>query len=212
MVDYIDISPLISEKTAVFPGDTPFSRRVNLDFAKGDNLQLSHVVSTVHIGAHADAPSHYHPDGASVEKRDIGFYLGAARVVEVSPGRGTRIMPAHFSHAKIDAPRILFKTGSFPDPERWNGDFNSLSPETIRFLHEKGVRLVGIDTPSVDPGEDRELAAHNEIYSADMAILEGLVLSDVEPGLYSLIALPLRIEGADASPVRAILIKGGKLV
>ena len=211
MVNYIDISPLISERVAVFPGDTPFSRTVDLDFAKKDHLRLSHFTSTVHIGTHADAPSHYHPEGVSIEKRDIGLYLGAVRVVEVFPEKGTRILPEHFSHATIDVPRILFKTGSFPDPERWNEDFNSLSPETVRFLHGKGVRLVGIDTPSVDPCEDKELAAHKEIYSADMAILEGLVLSNVEQGLYSLIAPPLKIEGADASPVRAILVKGGEL-
>ena len=212
MVDYIDISPVISEKTAVFPGDTPFSRKIDLDFFHDDNLRLSHITASVHIGAHADAPSHYHQQGVSIEKRDLNFYLGAAQVVEVSMERGGRILPQHLSHSKIEAPRILFKTGSFPDPQSWNGDFNSLSPETIRFLQGQGVRLVGIDTPSVDPCEDKELMAHREIYSADMAILEGLVLENVEPGLYSLMALPLRIEGADASPVRAVLFKGEKFV
>ena len=211
MTDYIDISPLISSKTAVFPGDTPFSREVALDFDRGDNLRLSHIVSSVHIGAHADAPSHYHPGGHSIENRGLHFYLGTAQVVEVSCPGGARVVPEHFSHSKIEAPRILFKTRSFPNPDHWNGDFNSLSPETIDFLHQRGVCLVGIDTPSVDPADDKHLATHKEIYSADMAILEGLVLDCVEPGLYSLIALPLKIKGADASPVRAILLKGGQL-
>ena len=212
MVDYIDISPLISSRTAVFPGDTPFSRRVDLDFSSGDNLRLSHVVSSVHVGAHADAPSHYHGEGVSIEKRGLNPYLGMAQVVEVSLERGGRILPEHFAGVEIQAPRVLFKTNSFPDPECWNGDFNSLSSETVCFLQRQGVCLVGIDTPSVDPSCDKDLLAHNEIYSADMAVLEGLVLGHVEPGLYSLIALPLKIEDGDASPVRAILLKGGTLV
>ena len=208
MVNYIDISPTISSETAVFPGDTPFSRRTDLDFAAGDKLRLSHITSSVHIGAHADAPSHYHSEGESIEKRELDFYIGKAQVIEVFCKRGERIVPRHFSHSKIEAPRILFKTGSFPDPNRWHGDFNSLSPETIRFLHQNGVCLVGIDTPSVDPCDDEYLATHKEIYSLDMAILEGLVLKSVGSGLYSIIALPLKIKGADASPVRAILLEG----
>ena len=211
MVDYIDISPLISSETAVFPGDTPFSRKIDCDFEGGDRLRLSHMTSSVHIGAHADAASHYHPEGDSIENRELHFYLGMAQVIEVSCQRGDRILPENFSHSKIEAPRILFKTLSYPDPNRWNGDFNSLSPETIHFLHQKKVCLVGIDTPSVDPADDKDLATHREIYSANMAILEGLVLDHVEPGIYSLIALPLKIKGADASPVRAILLKGGQI-
>ena len=211
MTDYIDISPLISSETAVFPGDAPFSREVSCDFERGDNLRLSQITSTVHIGAHADAASHYHPEGDSIEKRGLHYYLGMVQVVEVSRPRGERIVPEHFSHARIEAPRILFKTRSYPNPNRWNGDFNSLSPETIGFLHEKEVCLVGIDTPSVDPFDDEHLATHREIYSADMAILEGLVLEHVQPGTYWLIALPLKIEGSDASPVRAILLKGGQI-
>jgi arylformamidase len=85
--------------------------------------------------------------------------------------------------------------------------FNSLSPEVVEFLHSKGVKLVGIDTPSVDPAADENLLSHNSIYKCDMAILEGIVLNNVQPGDYSLIAIPLKIKDADASPVRAILLQ-----
>ena len=101
---------------------------------------------------------------------------------------------------------MLFKTNSFTDTCRWNKDYKSLSHEHIEYLHGKGVRLVGIDTPSVDPDDSQALESHQAIYGRDMANLEGLVLTDVPDGLYTLIALPLRLKDADASPVRAILV------
>ncbi|HEY1860761.1 MAG TPA: hypothetical protein VGG61_10425, partial [Gemmataceae bacterium] len=101
--------------------------------------------------------------------------------------------------------RVLFATGTFPDPERFNQDFAALSSELVLGLHEQGVKLIGIDTPSVDLFDSRELPSHQAFLRCDMAVLEGLVLRDVPVGLYELIALPLRLEGFDASPVRAVL-------
>jgi arylformamidase len=99
----------------------------------------------------------------------------------------------------------LIATGTYPEPERWNEDFAALAPSTVDLLHERGVRLVGIDTPSVDLKSDAELLAHSRFLANDMVILEGLVLGGVEPGEYELIALPLKLVGFDASPVRAVL-------
>lgn len=205
---YIDISPVLRPSTAVFPGDTPFSRNLNMSFKQGNHLDLSDMSSTLHIGAHTDAPCHYHKDGVSIEKRDLSIYLGLCQVIEVK-GNPARIKPEHIT-VKIEAPRVLFKTDSFPNPDIWNDDFTALSPELIHFLKIQNVVLVGIDTPSVDPATDKTLVTHKAIFENDMAILEGVVLSDARPGCYQLIALPLRIEGADASPVRAILITGNK--
>ena len=201
-----DISPLISSKIAVFPGDTPFEEEFILDFAKGHNLVLSSIKTTVHLGAHTDAPRHYHPQGVTMEKRALDRYLGLAQVIEVKLGPDERIHARHLKE-EIRAPRILFKTNSFPNPNTWNGDFVSLSKDLIEFLASKKVVLVGIDTPSIDPAEDKTLESHKAVYANDMGILEGIVLQDVKPGLYDLIALPLRIVGADASPVRAILLE-----
>lgn len=203
-----DISPVISPRTAVFPGDQPFRREVALDFASGANLLLSAVHTTVHIGAHADAPNHYHPDGAPIDVRPLDRYFGACQVLRVGLPRGERIRVEHL-RAEVQAPRILFRTDSFPDPDRWNGDFNALSPALIEYLAAQGVVLAGIDTPSVDLADDKVLETHEAIYRSDLAILEGLVLNEVADGLYTLIALPLRIEGADAAPVRAALIADG---
>jgi arylformamidase len=207
MREFYDISPEISARTAVFPGDTPFRRDVSLDFARGDNLLLSAITTTVHIGAHADAPNHYHRDGVGIGERDPRLYIGECQVISVSVPRGTRLKPSDLGGKTIRATRVLFRTGSYPDPERWNGDFNSFSPELVEALARGGVRLMGIDTPSIDPADDKRLETHNAVFRNDMAVLEGLVLDHVPEGVYTLAALPLRLKDADASPVRAVLWK-----
>lgn len=200
-----EISPLVSSKTAVFPGDTVFESNFLLAFEKGNHLELSKFTTTPHIGAHADSSSHYHAKGEGIEKREIKKYFGKAQVIEVSVGRGERILLSHLGDFRIEAPRVLFKTGSFPNPEHWNSDFVALSPEVIKYLAQQGVTLVGIDTPSVDPESSKALESHQALFETNMAVLEGLDLSAVATGSYFLIALPLRLEGLDASPVRAIL-------
>lgn len=202
----LDISPLVSERTAVWPGDTPYSRRELCRIADGANLDLSTVETTVHVGAHADAPSHYRAASPGIAARPLGLYYGPCEVMRVPGCRGRRILPADLPRPPR-APRLLLHTGSFPDPERWNEDFAALSPELIAWLHdEHGVFLVGIDTPSVDPQDSKALESHQALADRDMAVLEGLVLEQVSPGPYTLLALPLKLDGADASPVRAALL------
>ena len=199
-----DISPVISDRLAVWPGDTAASREVLLDMRRGDNLTLSTLHATVHLGAHADAPNHYGRDAQAIETRALEPYLGRCRVVDVAVGPGERIPPRAVPHP-VSATRVLFKTGSYPDPEKFNRDFAALSVELVERLHEEGVILIGIDGPSVDLFDSKDLPAHQAFLRNDMAILEGLVLNDVPAGNYELIALPLRLEGFDASPVRAVL-------
>ncbi len=198
---------MINSQIAVFPGDTPFQEEFLLDMKHGHNLTLSKITTTVHLGAHTDAPNHYSAQGASIETRSLNYYFGSAQVIEVHCARGTRIRVQDIQHKAIKATRILFKTKSFPDPYNWNSDFVALSAELVEYLSSKNVKLVGIDTPSIDPAEDKALESHKAIYKHDMAILEGIVLDHVNEGLYQLIALPLKIQAADATPVRAILIK-----
>lgn len=203
-MSWIDISPVISERLGVFPGDTRFSREILLDYEKGHNLRLSSVKTTLHLGAHADSAGHYHREGAGVERRSVGAYLGTCQVVHVKRGQG-RIQLADTEGLTVKAPRVLFRTDSFPDPDNWNSDFRSFSPEVLTFLADRNVILVGIDTPSVDPEDSKALESHQILYAREIAVLEGLVLTNVSEGLYTLIAPPLAIEGADASPVRALL-------
>lgn len=205
MTALIDISPELSAATAVWPGDVAFCRAPTLSLAAGDSVDLSSIETTLHVGAHADAPSHYVRDGATIERRALDLYYGPCEVVRVQIRRGERVQPQHLS-APVRAPRVLFCTGTFPDPERFDEDFAALSPELVDALAAQGVRLVGIDTPSVDLCHDADLHSHGALARHDMAVLEGLVLGHVPAGRYTLIALPLRIAGADASPVRAALL------
>jgi arylformamidase len=205
----IDISPVVSERIAVWPGDVAYRRTAGLSLAKGDNIDLSSMETTLHVGAHADSPSHYLLGGLGIGERPIEPYIGPCQVIEVDVPRGARVGPWHLPRGvRITTPRVLFKTGSFPDPDRWNDDFSSLSPELVELIAAEGGVLVGIDTPSIDPIDDKELLAHQAVARRDLCVLEGIVLEAVEPGEYTLVALPLRLEGADASPVRAILLHG----
>lgn len=199
-----DITPEVSESLAVWPGDTPPRREVLLDMQRGDNLTLSTLRSTVHLGAHTDAPSHYGKDADSIDVRPLEIYLGPCEVIGLDVTRGTRISPEALA-AEPRAPRVLLRTGSYPDPNRFNEDFVALSTDLVCWLHARGVRLIGIDTPSVDLFSSKDLPAHQACLEHDMAILEGIVLEQVPDGLYELIALPLKLAGFDASPVRAVL-------
>ncbi len=199
-----DITPPITDALEVWPGDTPPSREVLLDMKRGANITLSTLHATVHLGAHADGPSHYGKDAPGIETRALENYLGPCQVMHVAVGPKGRITPETLT-AAVRAERILFRTGTFPDPYHFRQDFAALTPELIGYLRSHGVRLVGIDTPSVDLFEAEDLPAHHACLQHDMAILEGVVLDAVPEGIYELIALPLRLVGFDASPVRAIL-------
>ena len=207
MKELIDISPPISEAIAVFPGDTTFQKKTLADYPQGHSMKLSTITSTIHLGAHADAPIHYHSKGESIEQRSLHYYYGECQVIHVNLEKEKRIYPKHIEHKEIKAARILFRTDSFPDPNTWCSTFNSLSPELIEYLAKKQVKLVGIDTPSVDPANSKKLESHHTIYKYNMAILEGLVLKNAEESYYKLIALPLPLKDLDASPVRAVLEK-----
>jgi arylformamidase len=195
---------VISPRLAVWPGDTSPSRAVLMDLARGDSVTLSTLHATVHLGAHADAPSHYDRYAAAMHERDLSFYLGPCQVMRVGVERGALVEPEDLT-APVTAPRVLLATGTYPDPEHWNDDFAALSPRLVEALHQRGVRLIGIDTPSVDLKDSKDLPSHQALLTHDMANLEGLVLSEVPEGIYELIALPLRLEGFDGSPVRAVL-------
>jgi arylformamidase len=206
LVTVFDITPPVTSKLAVWPGDTLLSRELLSDIARGDNITLSTLRATVHLGAHADGPNHYGKDAPGIDERALDFYLGPCQVMRVNVPRAARIEPAMLPR-EITERRVLFATGTYPAPENWNSDFAALSVELVDLLHERGVITVGIDTPSVDLFESKDLPAHKAVLRHNMSILEGLVLKDVPEGIYELIALPLPLVGFDASPVRAVLRK-----
>jgi arylformamidase len=160
------------------------------------------------LGAHADAPGHYFKEGNDISHVDLFTYIGPCEVMTATVSPGTLVGVQHFDPLKIanfETKRFIIRTNSFPNPDEWNSDFCALDPDFVEFLHAKGVKLVGIDTPSVDFESSKELKSHAVFARTGMAILEGIDLRGVKDGTYELIALPLRLAGADASPVRAIL-------
>jgi len=175
LATFFDISPPITQHLAVWPGDSPLTREILADLSRGDNMTLSTLRATVHLGSHADGPSHYGKDAPSIDQRALDYYIGPCHVIRVNVARATRITPSTFTD-KITASRLLFATGTYPDPQNWNNDFAALSVELIDFLDEHGVITVGIDTPSVDLFDAKDLPAHKAILRHNMSILEGLIL------------------------------------
>ncbi len=199
-----DITPPMSDSLKVWPGDTPLSREILCDLAEGANVTLSTLHVTAHAGAHADAPSHYALDAPSIDERPLELYIGPCQLIRVDIPPAGLVEPEMLG-TTIQAERLLLATDSFPDPTMFYEDFAALSPALVDHAAEQDVRLIGIDTPSVDLFDSKDLPAHQVFLRHDMAILEGLVLKDVPDGLYELIALPLKLVGFDAAPVRAIL-------
>jgi arylformamidase len=166
---------------------------------------VSRITLSPHVGAHADAPLHYAPDGASIGEVDLDPYLGPCRVIHAI-GCGPLVQWRHLEHAASELPaRVLVRTYERMPVDRWDAQLTAYAPEAIEALAARGVKLVGIDTASIDPAESKTLDSHQVIRRLDLRVLENLVLDDVPEGDYELIALPLKLTTADASPVRAVL-------
>jgi len=200
----IDISPPVSTAISVWPGDTEFQVDWASRMEAGESTNVATITTTPHVGAHADGPLHFQHDGPGIGEVDLSPYLGLCRVVDVT-GAAAIDEEALFGVELGGRERLLFKTGTFPDFRNWNDGFAYFDPRLLRRLGKTGVKLVGIDTPSVDPFDSKELPAHNVLLEFGMRNLEGLDLSAVEAGDYELIALPLRWTEVDSSPVRAVL-------
>ncbi len=207
----IDISPCVSEDSAVFPGDQPMRLIRRKQFGQeGTYLLVSSITSTLHVGAHADAPIHYDCAGKSIDDVDLWRYLGKCEVIAAAPKCPLGLLTeGDLPTIAPGTQRVLFRTDSVNDDTLWQQQFTALSAGLVGALAKAGVVLVGIDTPSIDPANSLDLSAHRAISTNGMSILEGLDLHKVTPGSYDLIALPLRLCGADASPVRAILLPPG---
>lgn len=201
----IDISQTLRPALPVWPGDTAFDLQRTWKIEPGCPVNVSRLTLSTHSGAHADAPLHYDEDGLTIDQVDPGIYIGRCHVFDVRHA-GDAVRLEHFDLQRAaGAERILFRTFEhFPENE-WVSDYAAIAAETIEHLAASGVRLVGMDGPSLDPETSKTLDAHHAVRRAGMAILEGLVLDGVAEGAYELIAAPLKIAGADASPVRALL-------
>lgn len=199
-----DLSPPVSAASPIFPGDQPFALQWTARLGPDCPVNLSAVTTSPHVGAHADAPLHYAHGAPAIDEVDLGPYLGPCRVIHAIDV-GPLIRPEHLAHAAQNLPpRVLVRTARQAD-RQWRDDFSAYAPDTLAWLAAQGVRLVGIDTASVDPATSKSLDAHQQLRQHDLRVLENLVLDEVPEGDYELIALPLKWVGACASPVRAIL-------
>lgn len=200
-----DISPPLFNGSPVFPGDTPYRQRWAATIGPGCPVNVSEITLSPHAGAHADGPLHYADGAAPIGAVPLDAFLGTCRVVHCL-GVGPLVLPEHLARVEAGLPaRVLVRTHVRAPVDRWVDDFTAFAPETLEWLAQRGVRLVGIDTASVDPAASKTLDAHQVLLRHDLRVLENLVLDEVAEGDYELIALPLRLVEADASPVRAVL-------
>lgn len=213
MAKIIDISQRLSAGMAVWPGDSEFKAFWTAQRVETGSVNIGGVSMSLHTGTHIDTPKHFRDDGESPAQLDLEPFVGEAVVVDLAQadphlltvGITPQLIKSLLSEESNFAPRVLFRTatggatGMFPD------SFGFLTAEAAKALVEMKVKLVGIDTPSVDRVDSKEMEVHHILADHGIGILEGLALSHVEPGRYELIALPLKFEDMDASPVRAIL-------
>jgi arylformamidase len=203
--DLLDISPPIDTATPVWPGDTAVGIERLWRMEAGSPVNVARLTLSPHTGAHADAPLHYDRNGAAIGAVPLDTYLGACRVVHCIGARPL-VMPSDIAAHLADLPpRLLLRTYAQSPLDAWDSRFCAVAPETVDLLASRGVTLIGIDTPSLDPQDSKTMDAHRRIRAHGMSILEGLVLDAVAPGDYELIALPLKFTTLDASPVRAVL-------
>jgi arylformamidase len=208
-----DISRTLSNDFAEWPGDEPFHYRVTRDIAKGQSVNLGAVTMSVHNGTHADARFHFDIKGESIEKTPLDIYLGRATVVDLAQAF-FRSKEKHLittedlkPHAEDIAAtsRLLVKTGRWSDSTIFPNQIPVIAADVPGWLQKNGVKLIGVDLPSMDEIDSKSLQNHHALACAGIAIVESLDLSDVAPGIYNLAALPLKIAGGDGAPVRAVL-------
>lgn len=200
-----DVSPALRPGMPVWPGDTEYAEERTWAIGPGCPVNVSRITLSTHAGAHADAPLHYDADGKPAGALDLDVYLGPCRVVDAT-GCGVLVTADRLAPHLEDRPeRVILKTYAVNPGDRWDPDFTAVHPGAMALLAARGCRLVGIDTPSLDPQESKTMDAHACLRANAMSVLEGLVLDGVAAGDYELIALPLKLANLDAAPVRAVL-------
>lgn len=200
-----DISPPINAQSPVFPGDTIYQQTWCATIGPGCPVNVSAITLSPHVGAHADAPLHYDPAGQAIGEVNLDAFIGPCRVIHAI-GCGPLVEWRHIEHAVKALPeRVLVRVYEHMPQASFDNALPAFAPETVERLADLGVKLIGIDSASIDPADSKPLLSHQMISQRGLRVLENLLLDDVPEGDYELIALPLRLTTADASPVRAIL-------
>ena len=201
---FIDISRPIHPGMPVWPGDTPADFRLVATIPQGSAVNVGRLQMSVHTGTHGDAPFHYNQAGAKMDEVPVEIFVGPARVVDVR-GHATITIALLTAQDFSKTPRVLFKSDAWTDPAVFPANWPLLAVDVPAWLSARGVKLIGMDVPSVDHLTSKDLPIHHALDAAGIIILENLDLRAVAPGDYELIALPLKIRGGDGAPIRAIL-------
>ena len=200
-----DITQPLRTGIPVWPGDTDYVEDRVWAIGPDCPVNVSRLTLSTHTGTHADAPLHYDGAGAPIGAVDLDIYLGPALVLHMTPGLD-RVAVAHLAgRVPAGTRRLLLRTYARFPHDAWDSAFTAMDADAIDWLAGHGVRLIGVDAPSLDPQTSKTMDAHMAVRRHGMAILEGLVLDAVPEGIFELIALPLRLATADAAPVRAVL-------
>ena len=208
-----DISRTLSNNFAEWPGDEPFRYRLTNEIAKGATVNLGAISMSVHNGTHADGRFHFDTEGASIDKAPLDPYLGRATVVDLSQtcSRSKEKHLVTIEDLRPDAEeiaatsRLLMKTGRWVDSTVFPNRIPVVAADVPAWLQKNGVKLLGVDLPSIDEIDSKSLQNHHALARAGIAIVESLDLSNVASGIYNFAAMPLKIAGADGAPVRAVL-------
>jgi len=206
MNTWIDISQRLDDNVAVWPGDTPFTYRVNWSKEESGSVNVGQINMSTHTGTHIDAPFHFDNEGKKVIELDLELYIGKARLIHIPEAASIGIKEVSMQDLE-GVTRLLIRTDAWQDRTVFPTAIPPIEPELAEYLASRGIRLLGLDLPSVDPIDSKELSAHHLLTRFGIHILEGLVLDHVQPGDYELAALPLPLVDADGSPVRAVLKK-----
>lgn len=204
MTTMIDISRPLQTGVPTWPGDTPFTYEVSWTKEQSGSVNVGKLTMSIHTGTHIDAPFHFDNEGRKVMDLDLELYIGLARVIDIS-GKSSIGREDLEAYDMDGITRLLIRTNSWSNPKEFPTEITYLRGDVGPYLAEKGIRLIGVDVPSVDPLDSKELSAHHALHANDIHILEGINLAHIEPGDFELIALPLPLVEADGSPVRAVL-------
>ena len=210
----IDISLPLTESIVTWPGDPPFQIKRRHDLNNGDDATVSELSLGAHTGTHIDAPAHFIAGGSGVESLDLQTLIGPVVVLDV--GEAEEITDSVLANLGIpdNAERLLFRTANsqrrLSEQAAFSEDFVAISEAGARWLAARPIRLLGIDYLSVAPFQ-APVPTHRILLAAGIVLVEGLALGNVRPGSYQLVCLPLKIDGAEAAPARAVLIDNGEL-
>jgi arylformamidase len=208
-----DIPRTLSDDFAEWPGDKPFRYHVTNEIAKGGSVNLGAIAMSLHNGTHADAPMHFDMSGPSIERASLDIYVGRATVVDLAEAFSNTIDKHLITRDDLRTAaeeiaatsRLLIKTGRWSDSRVFPKRIPVIAADVPAWLQKNGVKLLGVDLPSMDEIDSKSLQNHHALARAGVAIIESLDLSGVAAGIYNFAGLPLKIAGGDGAPVRAVL-------